>query len=49
MSIFKMLKAVVERVDRIHRNSLWEGQGDKNKWIEVIKPKWSGELGLGSL
>lgn len=31
MSLFKMLKAVVERVDRIRRNILWEGRGEKKK------------------
>ena len=60
MSLFKIPKAMVERVDRIHRNFLWEGQGDKKKlhllkWSEVIKSNWSGRsnwsggLSLGSL
>lgn len=31
MSLFKMPKAVMERLDRVHRNFLWEGQGDKKK------------------
>lgn len=54
MSLFKMPKAVVERVDRIRRSFLWEGQGNRKKlhlmkWSGVIKPKWSGGLGFGSL
>ena len=52
MSLFKMPKVVIERLDRIRRDFLWDGQGDKKKlhlmkWSEVIKPKSSG--GLGSL
>ena len=47
MSLFKMPKVVVGRLDHIHRIFLWEGQGDTKKlhllkWIEVIKPKRSG-------
>ena len=44
MSLFKMPKAVVERLDRICRNFLWEDKSNKKnmhlmKWSEVIKPK----------
>ena len=54
MSLFKMPKAVLKKVDCIYRSFLWDGQGDNKKlhllkWSEVIKPKWSGGLGLGSL
>lgn len=46
--------SVVERLDRIRRDFLWEGQGDKKKlhlmkWKDVIKPKFLGGLGFGSL
>ena len=54
MSLFKMPKAVVERLDRIRRNFLWEGKSNKKKlhlmkWSEVIKPKSCGGLGLANL
>ena len=54
MSLFKMPKVVIERLDRIRRDFLWEGHGEKKKlhlmkWSEVIKPKSKGGLGLGSL
>ena len=49
-----MPKAVIERLDRIRRDFLWDGQADKKKlhlmkWIEVIKPKSNGRLIIGSL
>lgn len=51
MSSLKMPKVVADKMDRIRRKFLWEGQGDKKmlhlmKWSEVIKPKRSGGLGL---
>ena len=54
MFLFKMPKDVVERMDRIRRNFLCEGQGDQMKlhlmkWSKVIKLKWDGGLGVGSL
>lgn len=54
LSLFKMPKAAMERLDRIRRNVLWEGKSDRKKlhlrkWSEVIKPKWNGSLGLGNL
>ena len=54
MSLFKMPKVVVERLDLICRNFLWEGKSNKKKlhlmkWSEVIKPKSCGGLGLGDL
>ena len=54
MSLFKMLKAVMESLDRIRRDFLWECHGDNKElhlvmWSEVIKPKSKGGLGLGSL
>lgn len=54
MFLFKMPKAVEEKLDRIRKNFSWEWQGDKKKkhfikWSEVVKPKGAGGLGLGSL
>ena len=54
MSLFKMPKAVIERLDCMRRDFLWDGQADKKKlhlikWSEVIKPKSNGGLGIGSL
>ena len=52
MSLFKMPKMVVDRLDRIRRNFMWDGQSDKKtillmKWSEVVKPKFVGGLGIG--
>lgn len=54
MLLFKMPKAVTEKLDRIWRDFLWEGHGDKKKlhlmkWSDVIKPKYNGGLGLSGL
>lgn len=53
MSLFKVPKAMIESMDHIQRNFLWEGQGHKNlhlmNWNEVLKPEWGGGLGLVAL
>ncbi|XXG72211.1 hypothetical protein AAC387_Pa07g1359 [Persea americana] len=54
MSLFRMPKMVIERLDCLRRDFLWEGQGNKKrlhlvKWSEVIKPKKNGGLGIANL
>lgn len=45
---------MINKLEHIHRNFLWEGQGEKGrmhllKWNEVVKPKGAGGLDLGDL
>lgn len=45
--------SMINKLDRIHRNFLWEGQGEKGrmhlmKWNKVVKPQGAGGLGLVS-
>lgn len=54
MSLFKMPMAVRERLDRIHRNFLWEAQNARKKlhlmkWCDAIKPISAGGIGLATL
>ncbi|XP_074306235.1 uncharacterized protein LOC141641476 [Silene latifolia] len=50
-SMFVLTKGVMNRVDAIYRNYLWEGSTDNNKapliaWHKVCVPKKEGSLGL---
>lgn len=59
MSLFKMPDAIIDRLDRIRRNFLWEGNSDKKrkekkrlhlmKWDDVIKPRYARGFGIGNL
>lgn len=52
MSLYKILVGVMERLDCIRRNFLWDGNSDKRKlllmkWNDVVKVKALSGLGLG--
>jgi len=54
MSLFRMPISVVDKVEQLMRNFLWEGvdEGKKNhlvKWERVIRAKEEGRLGFSSL
>lgn len=54
VSLFKMPRTEIDRLDRIRRNFLWEGQGNRRKiyllkWRDVVKLKYASGLGIGCL
>lgn len=51
MSLFKMLKSVAKRTDKIQRNFLWHGLENWRKihlvkWKDIYKPLEEGGLGI---
>lgn len=54
MSIFKMPRLVLDKLDHLRRSFLWKGRSDKRKlhlmkWSEAVKPKYAGGAWLPSV